>query len=300
MTISPISFGFGVLMLGVGITSLPSLTRERGGTVIPTHPRDQVEIVARNGYDCPDGLLWRPDGLYLSDEGGGRLRKWTPAGTAELHPASASIQSPEDLVMDSGGNTYFTDDSTGSVWKRAASGELVRLAGTAQGLRSTEGIALMPNGHLAVGDGELHAIFEITPAGEVKELAREIRKPESLTYDSAGGLYIADNEDNVIYYLHEGQRTVVLEDPKISPETILWTPSGLLITDSREGRLYRWRRGEPIQVLASFGGTLRKVHGVTIDPQGVIYVSIQSDLPHRKGYIVRLTPAAPLSVISAK
>lgn len=296
MTFPPISLGFGVLMLGVGLTSL----REHGGTVIPTNPRDQVEIVARNGYDCPDGLLWRPDGLYLSDEGGGRLRKWTPAGTVDLHPASATIQSPEDLVMDEAGNTYFTDDTTGSVWKRAASGELIELAGTRQGLRSTEGIALMPNGNLAVGDGELHTIFEITPAGKVTAFAKEIRKPESLTYDDAGGLYVADNEDNVIYYLHEGRRTVVLADSKISPETILWTPSGLLITDSREGRLYRWHRGEPLQVLASFGGTLRKVHGVTIDPEGVIYVSLQSDLPHRKGYIVRLTPAASPTVVKSK
>ena len=300
MTLSPIGLGCGLLMIGAGLTSLPSLTRERGGTVIPTNPRDQVEIVTRNGYDCPDGLLWRPDGLYISDEGGGRLRKWTAAGTVELHPASPAIQSPEDLVMDEAGNTYFTDDSTGRVWKRAATGELVELAGPAQGLRSTEGIALMPNGHLAVGDGELHAIYEITPDGKVSAWAKDIRKPESLTYDNAGGLYVADNEDNVIYYLHEGRRTVVLSDPKLSPETILWTPSGLLITDSREGRLYRWNRGEPVQVLASFGGTLRKVHGVTIDPAGIIYVSIQSDLPHRKGYIVRLTPAAPLTVVSAK
>ena len=44
--------------------------------------------------------------------------------------------------------------------------------------------------------------------------------------------------------------------------------------------------------LASFGGRLRKVHGVTIDPAG--------DLPHRKGYIVRLTPAAPLTLSSTK
>lgn len=300
MTISPIGLGFGLLMVGVGVTSLPSLTRERGGTVIPTHPRDQVEMLARNGYDCPDGLLWRPDGLYLSDEGGGRLRKWTANGTFELHAATPAIQSPEDLVMDEAGNVYFTDDSTGRVWKRSAAGELVELAGPGQGLRSTEGIALMPNGHLAVGDGELHTIFEITPAGVVSELAKEIRKPESLTYDNVGGLYVADNEDNVIYYLHEGRRTVVLADPKISPETILWTPSGLLITNSREGRLYRWNRGEPMQVLASFGGTLRKVHGVTIDSDGSIYVSIQSDLPHRKGYIMRLTPAASPTVVSVK
>lgn len=300
MTLSPVGLGFCLLMVGVSFTTLPSLNRERGGTIIPTNPQDAVEIVPRNGYDCPDGLLWRPDGIYFADEGGGRLRKWTPAGTAELHRPTPSIESPEDLVMDEAGNTYFTDDNTGRVWKHASTGELVLLAGPAQGLRSTEGIALMPNGHLAVGDGELHAIYEVTQGGQVWEIVKDIRKPESLTYDNEGGLYVADNEDNVIYYLREGRRTVVLADPKISPETILWTPSGLLITDSREGRLYRWNRGEPVHVLASFGGVLHKVHGITIDPAGAIYVSIQSDLAHRRGYIVKLTPAGPPIIVSSK
>ena len=300
MTLSPVGLGFSVLMVGMSFITLPSLTRERGGTIIPTNPQDAVEILSRNGYDCPDGLLWRPDGIYIADEGGGRLRKWTATGTAELHTRTPAIESPEDLAMDEAGNTYFTDDSTGRVWKRSSAGELVLLAGPKEGLRSTEGIALMPNGHLAVGDGELHAIYEVTQSGKVTEMVKDIRKPESLTYDDEGGLYVADNEDNVIYYLREGQRTVVLSDPKISPETILWTPSGLLITDSREGRLYRWKRGEPVHVLASFGGVLRKVHGVTIDQAGAIYVSIQSDLAHRKGYIVRLTPAAPPTMVSAR
>ena len=295
MTISPLGIGFGLVLVGVGFTSVPSLTRERGGTIIPVHAGDRVEILARNGYDCPDGLLWRPDGLYLADEGGGRLRKWTPGGTTEFHAARLDIESPEDLVMDGEGNVFFTDDNTGSVWQRTPEGKLVEIAGPVQGLRSTEGIALMPNGHLAVGDGELHAIYEVSREGQVSLMETGIKKPESLTYDDAGGLYVADNEDNVIYYLRDGQRTVVLADPKISPETILWTPSGLLMTDSREGRLYRWQRGNPPRVLASFGGVLRKVHGVTVDPAGQIYVSIQSDLAHRKGYIVRLTPAVSVS-----
>ena len=291
MSFSPLWFGF-CLAASIGITALPPVTGERGGTVIPAHAGDRIEILARNGYDAPDGLLWQPDGLYMADEGGGRLRKWTAKGTVELHPPNAQVQSPEDVVTDGAGNFYFTDDSTGGVFKRSAEGKLSQIAGPAQGLRSTEGIAITPQGTLIVGDGELHTIFEIGPEGQVTQFATGIRKPESMVFDEQGGLYVADNEENVIYYLSDGKWRIVLKDPQISPETIVYTKGALLITDSRSGRLYRFVRGERPEVLLSLGGVMQKLQGVTVDDQGIIYLSVQSDLKHKKGYILRLDTAA--------
>ena len=287
MTFSPLWIGF-CLAASIGITALPPVTREPGGTLIPAHAGDRVTILARNGYDAPDGLLWRPDGLYMADEGGGRLRKWTPAGTQELHAPQDQVQSPEDVVADAAGNLYFTDDSTGGVFKRTAAGQFSQIAGPAQGLRSTEGIAITPQGTIIVGDGELHTIFEIGPEGQVTKYASNIRKPESMVFDEQGGLYVADNEANLIYYLRDGKSQIVLQDPEISPETIFYTNGGLLVTDSRSGRLYRFVRGERPEVLLSLGGVLRKLQGVTVDPDGIIYLSIQSDLKHKKGYLLRL------------
>ncbi len=287
MTFSPLWIGF-CLAAGIGITSLPPITRERGGTVIPAHAGDRVEILARNGYDAPDGLLWQPDGLYLADEGGGRLRKFTPQGTIELHRSESQVQSPEDLVTDQAGNLYFTDDSTGGVFKRSATGEFKQIAGPAQGLRSTEGIAITPWGTVIVGDGELHAIFEIGLEGQVTKFATGIRKPESMVFDEQGGLYVADNEDNMIYYLADGKWRIILKDADISPETILYTQGALLVTDSHAGRLYRFVRGERPEVLLSLGGIMQKIQGVTVDDHGIIFLSVQSDLKHKKGYILRL------------
>ncbi|MBY0507108.1 MAG: hypothetical protein K2X03_24555 [Bryobacteraceae bacterium] len=290
MTFSPLWFGF-CLAASIGITALPPVTREKGGTVIPAHPGDRVEILARNGYDAPDGLLWRPEGLYVADEGGGRLRLWTAEKTHELHARTKQVQSPEDVVSDAAGNLYFTDDTTGGVFRRSVAGEFKQIAGPAQGLKSTEGIAVTPEGTILVGDGELHTIFEIGPAGEVTKFATDIRKPESMVFDEHGGLYVADNEDNVIYYLLDQKWRVVLKDPEISPETIIYSNGALLVTDSQSGRLYRFVRGERPEVLLSLGGNMRKIQGVTVDGQGVIYLSIQTDLKNKKGYILRLTPA---------
>ena len=277
-------------LAGAAYLTLPPLQPGKSGSVLVNARNLRVEALPRNGYGCPDGLLWDRGALYLADEGAGLLRRWTKEGVSDLHPSSSKVVSPEDLVTDGRGTYYFTDDSTGSVWRYNEKAGLTEVAGRAQGLVSTEGIALAPDGTLYVGDGELHRIFSITPAGQVRTFLDGIRKPESLALDDQGGLYVADNEENKLYYVRDGETRIVLQDKDISPETILLTPSGLLITDSLHGRLYQMQPGSRPVVLASFGGVLKKIHGVTVDETGRIYVSIQTDLAHNKGHLFRLTP----------
>jgi sugar lactone lactonase YvrE len=271
----------------VATAYLPSLPKGKAGSVVPGRGVKQVELIERNGYACPDGLLWDAQGLWLADEGGQGLRRMRNGKTELMHPLREDVQSPEDIVTDGQGNYYFTDDSTGSVW-RYHEGLLTKLAGVSEGLRSTEGIALSPDGRLLVGDGERHIVYEVTER-EVKPLITGVKKPESLVFDAEGGLYIADNEDHILYYWRNGELTVALRDAEISPETIAASPYGLLITDSRNGRLYRFHRNAQPEVIASFGGSLRKVHGVTVDGDGHIYVSVQTDLPAAKGHLFRIT-----------
>lgn len=268
-------------------TYAPSLPKGKAGSIVPGRGVKSIELMPANGYACPDGLLWDKHGLWMADEGGRGLRRWSERKTELLHAPRPDIESPEDLVTDGRGAYYFTDDSTGSVW-RFREGLLTKLAGREQGLLSTEGIALSPDGRLLVGDGERHAVFEVSE-GRVREVLRGVRKPESLVFDAAGGLYIADNEDHVLYHWRDGKLTVALRDPEISPETIAASSNGLLITDSRNGRLYRFHQDARPEVLASFGGALRKVHGVTADGGDHVYVSVQTDLPGAKGHVFRLT-----------
>ena len=265
----------------------PAWPKEKAGSIVPGRGVRSIELLERNGYSCPDGLLWENGGLWLADEGGQGLRRWTPEKTTLAHSRRPEIQSPEDLVTDGRGNYYYTDDSTGSVW-RYRGGELTKLAGKEQGLVSTEGIALAADGRLLVGDGELHAIFEVTE-GQARQVITGVHKPESLVFDKDGGLYIADNEEHLLYYWKDGSLEVVLRDREISPETIAGFGDGLLMTDSLHGRLYVFHRGRRPEVLASFGGALRKVHGVTPDGAGHVFVSVQTDLAQGNGHLFRLT-----------
>jgi sugar lactone lactonase YvrE len=287
------NFSPSILMLvaaGIaGLSSVSILPISRGGSVSIIDPAYQVEVMARTGYSMPDGLLWQPDGIYFADEGGALLQKLVPGGVQRLHFPSSEISSPEDVATNGRGDYYFTDDDTGNVWHLNSEGKLRKLAGPAQGLRSTEGIAVAPWGDIYVGDGELHSIFKISPSGLTEVYITGIHKPETLAFDPDGQLYVGDNEEGKLYLVGRDQPRLIMHDKEVVPETIWWHDGGLLITDSVHGRLYRWTPGTPPEVIAAFGGNLRRLAGVTADEAGNIWIAAQTSLSAKKGYIFKLT-----------
>ena len=226
----------------VGLSACQKL--EDQGVVMMVDSTYDATIAAtkRDGITAPDGLLWRTDGLYMADEGGGAVRVWDGHGTARtLADASAGLQSPEDLVMDAGRNLYFTDDDAGGLWTIDSLGVLRQLAGKDQGIGSTEAIALSPSGTILVGDAKAHRVLEVTKAGAVSVfLGPEagIEKPESMVFDEHGNLYIADNVANVLYLLDPQHQLVpvIRQRDGFSPETINYARGVLYITDSKSGR----------------------------------------------------------------
>ena len=77
-----------------------------------------------------------------------------------------------------------------------------------------------------------------------------------------------------------------------SPETLHFVRGSLFITDSANGKLHRYAPGDGLTTLAVFGGELGNVQGITSDESGNLYVSVQSDLKRRRGYILRLNRQA--------
>src|SRR6185436_18102993 len=140
----------------------------KDGLVIMTDPSYKASVFATNklGFGAPDGLLMNHGKLYLADEGGVALEVWSQQdGMKTLADGKLGTESPEDLVMDSAGDIFFSDDDAGGVFEVDASGKQTLLAGKDKGLYSTEGIALAPDGSILVGDGEEHQVFQITRTG---------------------------------------------------------------------------------------------------------------------------------------
>lgn len=266
------------------------------GMVMMTDPAYRATIIGtqQDGFTVPDGILWKQGKFFMADEGSGAMRVWSNAREVKtLCDTSLGIQSPEDLVMDSEGNVFFTDDDAGGVWEVEHTGKAFLLAGKNKGLASTEGIALAPTGELLVGDGVRHQVFRVTRSGEVSVFLGPgygITKPESMVFDEKGNLYIADNEDQIVYLLTPDLRLQRLIENRagFSPETIWYANHTLYITDSQNGKLSRFTPEEGLKTIAVFGGKLSNICGLTMDEQNNIYVSVQTDLRRKLGYLVKL------------
>ncbi len=295
-------FQRGVLMtIALSACALSVLTSckvmGKDGLILMTDRGYKAEVFAtnKNGFGAPDGLRWHDGKLYLADEGASALQVWTAdGGMKTLMDRQGGAQSPEDLVVDAAGNVFFSDDDAGGVFEVDANGKQLQLAGKDKGLYSTEGIALAPDGSILAGDTDSHQVFKVTRTGEVSVfLGREfgITKPESMTYDDKGNLYIADNHDDVLYLLDTNRQLHRVIDRKddFSPETLFFFRGSLYITDSNAGKLYLLSPNEELKPIATFGGQLKNIQGVTVDDQGDIYVSVQSDLKHNVGYIIKIT-----------
>ncbi len=282
----------------LGLLLLTSCKLHKEGLVLMTDPSYKASVFATNasmGFGSPDGLLWHKGKLYIADEGGSALEVWSKAdGLKTLLDSRFGVSSPEKLVIDSEDNVFFTDDDVGGLWEVDARGNRRLVAGKEKGLTSTKGIALAPDGALLVGDCEQHEVFRVTKDGAVSEfLGKEygITRPESMVYDEKGNLYIADEQDNVLYMLdtnHKLQRVIDRKD-SFSPEALYYSKGSLYIADEHFGKVYVYTPNQELKPIAAFLGKLSVLQGITLDDQGDIYVAVQTDLKHKVGHIIKIS-----------
>lgn len=282
------------LLLALALGACGPLDQE--AIVLTIEPGWTAQVVAseKDGFGSPDGLLWADGALYVADEGGSAVRAWRPGGRpATLADSRSGLASPEDLVRDGAGNTYFTDDTRGGLWRTDRLGWTTALVDPRQGLPSTEGLGLSPQGDLVVGDAPGHRVLKVSPDGRMSVLVgadKGIAKPESFAFDGKGGLYIADNRDNVLYLLTADGKLhrAIADRGGFSPESLRFAGGTLFITDSDHGKLFRYTPEDGLNVVALFGGSLANIQGIAADDSGALYLSVQSDLKARKGYILKL------------
>jgi sugar lactone lactonase YvrE len=292
----------GIAIIVSGLVLLTSCKPQKEGLVLMTDRSYKASVVATHkaGIGSPDGLVLRNGKFYLADEGSATLEVWSKTeGLKRLADSSLGFLSPEDLVIDADGNIFFTDDDAGGLWEINVQGKTRLVAGKDQGLISTEGIALALDGSILVGDGEQHVVFRVTRNGAVSEFLGKtagISKPESMVFDDKGNLYIADNVDEVLYLVDPNRQLhrVIDRRDSFSPETLFFSKGSLYITDSSNGRLYVYKPNEELKTIAAFAGQLKNVQGVTVDDQGNIYLSVQSDLKRNVGQIIEISKENPL------
>lgn len=142
---------------------------------------------------------------------------------ARVVATSVSLDDPEYVALDAGGNVYFSDDDAQVVYKVTTDGMISIVAGTfntagysGDGGPATsaqfnfpEGIALDAAGNLYVADGNNSIVRKVDINGNISTIAgtpqtpgysgdggaatsAQLSGPEALALDAAGNLYIAD------------------------------------------------------------------------------------------------------------
>ena len=190
----------------------------------------------------PDGLALDGAGnLYIADAANSVVRRVAPNGIITTVAgngisgysgdgslaASAQLNVPTGVAVDSAGNLYVADFSNHVIRKVAPNGTISTLAGTGKcghsgdGSAATgaqlcgpQGVAVDSAGNVYISDTNNNTIRKVVAGGTIFAIAgnggygysgdggaataAQLRFPLGLSLDSAGNLYIADARNNVI------------------------------------------------------------------------------------------------------
>ncbi len=178
---------------------------------------------------APRGIaVDRQGNRYVADSGHERILRVEPGGKVTRLAGSGSIGNadgrgsdarfdvPEAVAIDAAGNLYVADTDNNRIRKVAPDGTVSTLgdaaAGTPAALSHPEHVAVDAAGNVYVSDRDDNQIRKIAPNGAVTIFAGEknagyadgtgaaaqFDKPEGLTVDGAGSLYVADLRNNRI------------------------------------------------------------------------------------------------------
>jgi streptogramin lyase len=155
-------------------------------------------VFATTGIGIPSGLAFDSAGnLYVANETGNAIRKFSPAGVDLGNFATTGLNGPEGLAFDSAGNLYVANAGSNTVRRFSPAGvDLGDFATT--GLNFPSGLAFDSAGNLYVtnANNTVNTVRKFSPSGvDLGNFATTgLNGPEGLAFDSAGNLYVANNE----------------------------------------------------------------------------------------------------------
>jgi sugar lactone lactonase YvrE len=199
-----------------------------------------------------------------------------------LPTGSITLNSPNDVIVDSQGNVYIADTHNNQIVEVTAFGvaSIVSFPGLSPALHDPNGVAIDGLGNLYVADSNNARIVELS-GGVASVIATGglLSYPDGLVVDTAGDLFIADGANNDIVEVPAGGSAAVLTVTGVGalsgPQGLALDVSGnLYIADGGNNRIVEVAPGGAGTVLSITGGvTLNTPLGVAVDGLGNVYIA---------------------------
>lgn len=237
----------------------------------------------------PTGIAIDKSGnIYIADGLNNRVRKvsggvistfagnGTAGYTGDKGPAaSAELNNPIGLALDSSGNLYIADSANNVVRMVSSSGTITTFAGnntagysgdmalaTGAQLSNPVGVAADSAGNVYIADTGNNVIRQVYK-GNIVTYALGFTQPDGVAVDAAGNIYVADTQGRrIVEYSAGGVYTTIAGngygefsgDNGPGPNAALYDPMGLAVDSS--GNVY---------IADTFNGRVRK-----LTPSGII------------------------------
>lgn len=243
-----------------------------------------TSVATTSTLNNPTSAVVAPNGdMYIADYGNNMIRKITAAGvvstvagattsgSTNANGTAARFYAPGGITMDSVGNLYVADQFNSLIRKVDTSGNVTTFAGSSYGYVNGTGtaakfqypwsVAADASDNIYVADTYRNVIRKITPAGVVSLLAGSttgtsgyqdgtgstalFNYPSGIAVGPDNNIYVADQDNNRIR--------------KITPAGVVTTLAGSGTKGTVDG--------------SSSTAQFASPHGITIDPNGNIYVA---------------------------
>jgi sugar lactone lactonase YvrE len=218
-----------------------------------------------------------------------------------LSTGGITLNSPNDVIVDSQGNVYIADTHNNQIVEVTAAGaaSIVTFPGLSPALHNPNGVAIDGLGNLYVADSSNSRIVELSEGvASVIATGGLLSYPDGLVVDTAGDLFIADGANNDIVEVPAGGAAAVLTVTGVGafagPQGLAFDVSGsLYIADGGNNRIVKVAPGGAGSVLSITGGvTLNTPLGVAVDGPGNVYIA-----DRQNNRIVTVTPGGVGNVL---
>lgn len=253
------------------------VSRPSSASAVASPPQQVLSFTNLDYRLSPGGVALDGDGnVYVTSEGmRGRVVKLA-AGSDDttVLPFSDQYQ-PRGLVVDDGGNVYFSDVNN-RVVKLAAGSEAHTVLPFA-GLDDPSGVAVDSDGNVYVADRGADMVVRLEPGSNIQTVLpfAGLNKPSGVAVDSAGNVYVADTGNNRVLKLlaAAGEQIILPFAGIVSPRGIAVDDAGdVYVTEHSRNKVVKLAAEAAIPEVLPFTG-LNAPLDVAVDKHGHVYVA---------------------------